>query len=80
MTRATRSIVLALIAFSSAIAAQQAPPAYPTPKGSPTVNGLAGFAKILCSAVFVSGRDDKEAARDSAYFFMKIRAAFPGNP
>ena len=43
---------------------------YPTPKGTPTENGLAGFAKILCSAVFVSGRDANEAARNSAYFFM----------
>ena len=43
---------------------------YPTPIGSPTVNGLAGFAKILCSAVFISGRDDAEAAQNSAYFFM----------
>jgi CubicO group peptidase (beta-lactamase class C family) len=43
---------------------------YPTPRGTPTENGLAGFAKILCSAVFVSGRDPKEAAQNSAYFFM----------
>ena len=43
---------------------------YPTPKGTPTENGLAGFAKILCSAVFVSGRDAREAAQNSAYFFM----------
>ena len=43
---------------------------YPTPKGTPTENGLAGFAKILCSAVFISSRDAKEAAQNSAYFFM----------
>jgi hypothetical protein len=49
---------------------QPAAPAYPTPVGTPTENGLAGFAKILCSAVFVSGRDPAEAARNSAYFFM----------
>ena len=41
-----------------------------TPKGTRTELGLAGFAKILCSAVFVSGRDANEAARNSAYFFM----------
>ena len=44
--------------------------ATPTPQGTPTENGLAGFAKILCSAVFVSGRDPDEAAKNSAYFFM----------
>ena len=45
-------------------------PSYPTPKGTPTENGLAGFAKILCSAVFVSGREPADAAANSAYFFM----------
>ena len=44
--------------------------ALPTPVGTPTENGLAGFAKILCSAVFISGREPAEAARNSAYFFM----------
>ena len=53
-----------------ALAAWQSQLSYDTPKGSPTVNGLSGFAKILCSAVFVSGRDDKEAATNSAPFFM----------
>lgn len=68
MSRALRLVVLVML--GAALSAQQSVPTYPTPKGSPTVNGLAGFAKILCSAVFISGRDDKEAARDSAYFFM----------
>jgi hypothetical protein len=49
---------------------QQSQAPYPTPTGSPTSNGLAGFAKILCSAVFVSGRQPEEAAKNSAYFFM----------
>ena len=71
----TRSLRLRLVALSAllgcaALAAQQPAPSYPTPTGSPTVNGLAGFAKILCSAVFLSGRDAAEAARNSAYFFM----------
>ena len=44
--------------------------ALPAPVGTPTENGLAGFAKILCSAVFISGREPAEAARNSAYFFM----------
>jgi len=61
-------VLLALGAVT--LLAQQPRPDYPTPTGTPTENGLAGFAKILCSAVFVSGRDPAEAARNSAYFFM----------
>ena len=62
--------LLAAIVGGATLLAQQSAPAYPTPVGSPTTNGLAGFAKILCSAVFVSGRDAADAARNSAYFFM----------
>src|SRR5262245_31588559 len=63
-----RSIAIAVaLAAVTAAAQQPAAPAYPTPVGSPTENGL---ASILCSAVFVSGRDPAEAARNSAYFFM----------
>jgi len=40
------------------------------PAGSPMELGLAGYAKVLCSAVFVSGRDPQEAARNSGYFLM----------
>src|SRR5262249_31740685 len=53
---------------AGSLAAHQAD--YPKPIGTQTENGLAGFAKILCSAVFVSGRDPAEAAKNSAYFFM----------
>jgi hypothetical protein len=60
----------AVVAAILALGFQQAPAPYPTPTGSPTSNGLAGFAKILCSAVFISGRDPQEAAKNSAYFFM----------
>jgi CubicO group peptidase (beta-lactamase class C family) len=74
-----RRLPLALLVLASAalltlrLVAQQAPApaaATPAPQGTPTENGLAGFAKILCSAVFVSGRDADEAAKNSAYFFM----------
>ena len=63
------AVAFCLCAAVLALAAQQAAD-YPKPKGSQTENGLAGFAKILCSAVFVSGRDAAEAAQNSAYFFM----------
>lgn len=42
----------------------------PSPLGTHTENGLAGYAKILCSGVFVSGRAPADVARGSAYFFM----------
>ena len=42
----------------------------PAPQGTHTENGLAGYAKVLCSAVFVSGRDPEEAAKNSGYFMM----------
>jgi CubicO group peptidase (beta-lactamase class C family) len=33
--------------------------------------GAAGYAKIVCSAVFVSGRDVEEARRNSTYFLVR---------
>jgi CubicO group peptidase (beta-lactamase class C family) len=47
-----------------------AQPAIPGPQGTHTENGLAGYAKILCSGVFVSERTPEDVARGSAYFFM----------
>ena len=41
-----------------------------TVAGTPTELGLAGYAKILCSAVFVSGREADEAAKTSAYWMV----------
>jgi hypothetical protein len=43
---------------------------FPSPQGTHTENGLAGFAKILCSGVFISEREPEDVARGSAYFFM----------
>ena len=65
-------------ALSTAVAALTAgvllqPPqaqTIPGPRGTHTENGLAGYAKILCSGVFVSGRAPEDVARGSAYFFM----------
>lgn len=67
-----------LLATPSAMAARQAvatPPAtrpyHPdVPYQTPTSLGAASYAKVLCSAVFVSGRDAEEARRNSAYFLM----------
>src|SRR6185295_12943034 len=40
------------------------------PYQSPASLGAASYAKILCSAVFGSGRDADEARKNSAYFLM----------
>ncbi len=75
----TRLIVaagLAPLLVVTALARQQpwTPPArshHPDiPHQSPTTLGAASYAKIICSAVFVSGRDVEEAQKNSAYFLM----------
>ena len=65
-----RILLLALCAAASAGASVQPERTRYIPSGSPTELGLAGYAKVLCSAVFVSGRDPNEAARNSGYFLM----------
>src|SRR6266851_7359081 len=40
------------------------------PEGTPISLGLAGYAKVLCSAVFVSGREPAEAFKDSGFFLF----------
>jgi CubicO group peptidase (beta-lactamase class C family) len=40
------------------------------PEGSDVELGVAGYTKVLCSAVFVSGRDPGEAMLTSGYFMM----------
>ncbi len=59
---------LTLVAATATLIAQQAQ--VPTPVGTRTELGLAGYAKVLCSAVFVSNREPPEAATNSAYWFM----------
>src|SRR5688572_30349107 len=74
--RIARPLLLSVVA-SAALAAQQQRAVPPTrshhpdsPYQSPTSLGAASYAKVLCSAVFVSGRDDAEAKQNSAYFLM----------
>jgi len=69
MRRYTAAAVLLALTWSG-VAARQRTPANYIPAGSPVELGLAGYAKVLCSAVFVSGRDPQEAARNSGYFMM----------
>src|SRR5262249_45531971 len=68
-----RMIVAAVFALSLALSGfqQTAPePATIAPEGTPILLGMAGYAKVLCSAVFVSGRDDAEAFRNSGYMLF----------
>jgi CubicO group peptidase (beta-lactamase class C family) len=66
------AIAAALVSLVALGRAEQAQPreTIPGPAGTHTENGLAGYAKILCSGVFVSGRAPEEVAHGSAYFFM----------
>jgi Beta-lactamase len=46
------------------------PPSAYAPSGTPVELGLAGYAKVLCSAIYVSGRDAHAAAKNSGFFMM----------
>ena len=71
MTSRIRDLRLGIaVATVLAAAAVPAGQAIPGPQGTHTENGLAGFAKILCSGVFVSEREPDDVARGSAYFFV----------
>src|SRR3954467_9268765 len=69
-----RSLVVVLFALSvAASGAQQPPPPRQNafaPDGTPIALGLAGYAKVLCSAVFVSGREPAEAFENSGFFLF----------
>src|SRR5438445_8519051 len=68
-----RLIVATVFALLLAVANAQQPARQPSafaPEGTPIALGLAGYAKVLCSAVFVSRRDPAEAFRNSGYFFF----------
>src|SRR5688572_15892396 len=41
---------------------------YVPPPGDPLVHHAAGYAKVLCSAVFISGHDVKFATANLGYF------------
>jgi CubicO group peptidase (beta-lactamase class C family) len=67
-----RLSTLALTVLSSVtLAAQPArPPSAYAPNGTPIELGLAGYAKVTCSAVFVSGRDPTESVKNSGAFLL----------
>jgi CubicO group peptidase (beta-lactamase class C family) len=74
MDHRLRLLLAAAVTCSAAAvlhgAPSQTPAVIPAPQGTHTENGLAGYAKILCSGVFVSERAPEDVARGSAYFFV----------
>src|SRR5579872_936110 len=60
----------ALALLAAAACAGQASRSPYMPVGTSVELGLAGYAKVLCSAVFVSGRDPAEAFQNSGFFMM----------
>src|SRR5918996_666098 len=72
MRKSSTAFLFFCITALATTAAQQAPQRTSAfaPQGTPIALGLAGYAKVLCSAVFVSGRDAGEAFRNSGYFFF----------
>jgi CubicO group peptidase (beta-lactamase class C family) len=75
--RATVFAAATLISFTAIVSPglaeapwRESGQAVPVPEGTPTELGLAGFAKILCSSVFVTGRQPDEGAKNSAYWMM----------
>src|SRR5829696_6074323 len=80
MPQKSKSLALAAAAVTVTVAGSTAtlraqPPAPPrqnafAPAGTPIALGLAGYAKVLCSAVFVSGRDAAEAFENSGFFLF----------
>jgi CubicO group peptidase (beta-lactamase class C family) len=69
-----RLTLVALYVSASSILgmAQQAPRSTSAfaPEGTPISLGLAGYAKVLWSAVFVSGREPAEAFKNSGFFLF----------
>jgi len=64
-------VLAALAAIPAARQAARTEQDIPVPVGDPVALGLAGYAKVLCSAVFVSGREPEEASRNSAYWWLQ---------
>src|SRR5205809_7830908 len=64
-----------IVAALASVGAQPPPPQRPSamaPEGiTPLALGLAGYAKVLCSAVFVSGREPAEAFKNSSYLLLE---------
>jgi len=59
---------LALLALNVAAPGEELPTRWQVPPGSPLEHAAAGFAKILCSALFITGRDLAPAIEEDGFF------------
>jgi len=69
-TRLVLAIASATLVLTAGLLARQSAQEIPSPVGDPKALGLAGYTKVLCSAVFVSGRDPEEGSTNSAYWWL----------
>src|SRR5215210_1955345 len=65
-----RITALVVTLAATAVAQQDTRPPQYRPQGTALELGLAGYAKVVCSAIFVSGREPAEAAQNSGIFLM----------
>src|SRR5881409_736588 len=72
MRRKVTLAAVVVVGLAGVAISQQAPRPQSAfaPEGTPISLGLAGYAKVLCSAVFVSGRDPAEAFKNSGFFLF----------
>ena len=49
----------------------------PPPAGSPLEHFAAGFAKVMCSAVFITGLEPEFAAENVGYFTAPFKSKSP---
>ena len=83
MTRDLLSLLLAILGISTAAAEEplsiqealiarakslELDTPYVPPPGDPLEHHTAGFAKVMCSAVFITGLDSEFAAENVGYF------------
>src|SRR5262245_3975705 len=69
-SRSVQTLILILLLCNGGHAQDRRAIKENQPPASPSELGLAGYAKVVCSAVFVSGREPEEAKRNSGYFFL----------
>jgi len=50
------------------VSLQELPTRWEAPPGEPLEHETAGFAKVLCSAIFITGRDLATAAEEDGFF------------
>jgi CubicO group peptidase (beta-lactamase class C family) len=65
-----RTIIVFLLTTATLVAQPDTRPPQYRPQGTHLELGLAAYTKVLCSAVFVSARDPKEASQHSGLFFL----------